>query len=683
MSNLQNELQSRVRDAIAIMSDGLVDRDSIVEVVLLTALAGEHSVLLGPPGVAKSELARRLAWVIDLATPSKETPSGGHSSSPGYVEFLLTSFTKPDEILGPLDINELKRSRYSRQTELYLPGTNGEPRIAFLDEIFKANSAILNALLTLLNEGHYDNGATRVTPSWFSVVAASNELPGGASDDDESAREAQVLGALYDRFLTRVWVTPFENDEDVIDYFHAISRNTRAQRPKAPLQIADIATARIAAINDVVLPAAVQLYLLELRKRWNKTHESYVAGQLAATEQAKTARRRVPPFVSDRRWGKIINLMKVAAWYDGRDYVSIRDTFVLPYVLPTIREDALHLLSSDKSDMSQSYCNWSVLSADSLGSQVFSQSPLSRSEIQASLLVTRDILKLLEDGGISEDATAYNANLWSAIASETLDDAPWASKSNTQVSSVKAFETSCQSTLDAIKADTLTPRQRKGELSVSSGDETLSIPFIELQPCAETLDWPVQPISTDRAVFLAAASTSEAFWNAVMAQSSTRPSNIPRRKFTDRDITSFLNELHDKATFCIDGTRTPVRKGAIIVPTYSMWQHAFLTGDGDTLTGVLNSIEAALTSNNAPIATLAKDQRKFEREYAKAFDRQLSLAVAPEFHMLLGDQQVLRIDANGQYCSAGLNTASLTKFEKARWNAPFNALRLAIELDLT
>jgi MoxR-like ATPase len=131
-----------LRDALADLDRNLLERDVPVRVLLLAALAGEHVLLIGPPGTAKSELARRLHRVFAGAK---------------YFERLLTRFSVPEELFGPLSLKALEFDRYERLVDGFLPTA----QVAFLDEVFKANSAILNALLTLLNEREFDNGSGR------------------------------------------------------------------------------------------------------------------------------------------------------------------------------------------------------------------------------------------------------------------------------------------------------------------------------------------------------------------------------------------------------------------------------------------------------------------------------------------------------------------------------------------
>ena len=171
-----------IESAIGKVAENLVEREEEAIVVVLGMISSEHVLLLGSPGTGKSELGRRLSTIC-----------GGN-----FFQYLMTRFSTPEEIFGPLSLKALENDEYVRITKGYLPTSS----VAFLDEIFKANSAILNTLLTILNERQFDNGSgMRVECPIKCVVGASNELP-----------ESEELDALYDRFLLRKEVSPVSDD---------------------------------------------------------------------------------------------------------------------------------------------------------------------------------------------------------------------------------------------------------------------------------------------------------------------------------------------------------------------------------------------------------------------------------------------------------------------------------------
>lgn len=265
-----------VRDTL---TEGLVERDVAVRLGLLAALAGEHMLMLGPPGTAKSLIARRLHLAFNGST---------------YFERLLTRFTVPEELFGPLSIKGLEEDRYERLTHAYLPTAS----IAFLDEIFKANSAILNALLTLLNEREFDNGTVRDKTPLVAVIGASNELP-----------EGEELDALFDRFLLRLHVGPVTK-EAFPTLLGLRGQSTPQVQDHLKLHTDELRTMQEAA-DAVDVPKDVVALLCDLRD-WCTSEEIAV---------------------SDRRWRKVVKLLQVSAATNGRSSVSIWDCWLLQHCL--------------------------------------------------------------------------------------------------------------------------------------------------------------------------------------------------------------------------------------------------------------------------------------------------------------------------------------------------------------
>ena len=272
----------KLRDALL---TGLVERDLPVRLALIAALAGEHLLLVGPPGTAKSLIARRLHLAFAKSS---------------YFERLLTRFTVPEELFGPLSIKGLEEDRYERLTTAYLPTAS----IAFLDEIFKANSAILNSLLTLLNEREFDNGTRRDRTPLIAVIGASNELP-----------DSEELDALFDRFLLRLHVGAVSKDA-----FPSLIGLRGHAAPDVPesLKLTDADVVAIQAeAEKVEVPDDVVALLCALRD-W-------------------CGAESIP--VSDRRWRKLVKLLQVSALTNGRETVSIWDCWLLQHCLWNTPED--------------------------------------------------------------------------------------------------------------------------------------------------------------------------------------------------------------------------------------------------------------------------------------------------------------------------------------------------------
>src|SRR2546426_3452598 len=175
-SRMTSDIIARLRTGvIAPLKARFVGRDEVVDLIALAVVAGEHLFLYGPPGTAKSALIRQFATAVRGR----------------YFEYMLTRFSEPNEIFGPIDLVRLREGTVATVTTGMLP----EAEFVFLDELFNANSAILNNLLTVLNERIYRRGAETHQLPMLSLFSASNHLP-----------EEDALRALFDRFLLRCHV---------------------------------------------------------------------------------------------------------------------------------------------------------------------------------------------------------------------------------------------------------------------------------------------------------------------------------------------------------------------------------------------------------------------------------------------------------------------------------------------
>lgn len=265
------------------LNHGLVDREATMKSALLSVLAGENMLLIGPPCTAKSLVARRISKIFNENNQADTTT---------YFEYLLTKFSTPEEIFGPLSISELKADRFKRNTDGYLPSV----KIAFLDEVFKASSSILNALLTIMNERIYHNGTEAVKVQLRALIAASNELPTGQEE----------LSALYDRFLIRSFVD-YISANKLLHLFDLIEE----VEIKDPLTQEDL-TWLDDTIKNITISAEIRKAILEI---WEKHKDTF-----------KEDRREV---LSDRRFTKVIKLLRVSAATNDRSEVDLSDVLLL------------------------------------------------------------------------------------------------------------------------------------------------------------------------------------------------------------------------------------------------------------------------------------------------------------------------------------------------------------------
>ena len=178
-----DDIRHRILQHRRLLNTFFVGRDTELELMSLCAAIQEPLLMVGPPGTAKSDIVIKFAESLGLEQGD-------------YFEYMLTKFTEPSEILGPIDIELLKRGRYVRRTEGMLP----EARVVFLDEVFKANSAILNTLLTVLNERKFYQDGQPVPVKLVMLFAATNEIP-----------EQSELAAMTDRFVLKVETQPVKD----------------------------------------------------------------------------------------------------------------------------------------------------------------------------------------------------------------------------------------------------------------------------------------------------------------------------------------------------------------------------------------------------------------------------------------------------------------------------------------
>lgn len=280
-------MQTDVRAALKVATEGLIERESLVELIVLAAVAREHLLIIGPPGTAKSEAVRRVARVV-----------GGQT-----FEYLLGRFTEPSEIFGPVDLRKLKDGVVETETRGMLP----EAEIAFLDEVFLGSSAILNTLLGLLNERVFRRGHTVVRCPLRVCVGASNAIP-----------DTPELGAFADRFLLRSFVDalPDPRLEDLLEGGWRGRRETETDAaPLLPLATLDVLAERAAAMD----PSAVRPGLA----------------------MAVRALRSAGVQLSDRRVVKLQRLITAAAALAGRDAPTDADLWPVIYAVPTAEAQAL------------------------------------------------------------------------------------------------------------------------------------------------------------------------------------------------------------------------------------------------------------------------------------------------------------------------------------------------------
>lgn len=299
----------RFKQLLGEMNRDIYEKETEISLSLLAALAGESIILLGPPGVAKSMVARQ------LKTAFREAQS---------FEYLMSRFSTPDEIFGPVSIQKLKTSdTYERAVEGYLPTAD----VAFLDEIWKAGPAIQNTLLTVINEKIFRNGNREMHLPLKLLVAASNELPA----------KGEGLEALWDRFVIRIESRPIKLEKN----FRAMLLDSHADflgptdftdstdfsgftgglghadfADNADFSDLKITSEEYAEWTERIDKIGVKIEVLDAISAIRKSLRTVNVDEAAE-------RRNI--YVSDRRWKNIVRLLRTSAFMQDREEVDICD----------------------------------------------------------------------------------------------------------------------------------------------------------------------------------------------------------------------------------------------------------------------------------------------------------------------------------------------------------------------
>ena len=289
------------------LSEGLYEKDAALRLALLAAIAGESIFFLGAPGCAKSMLARRVVQAF----------KADGAGSLQYFETLLNQFSTPEDVFGNISLKALNgegesgKEEYRRLTENMLP----EADIAFLDEICKASPAILNTLLTIINERKFHNGSKVQNVPLKALLAASNELPA----------KNRGLEALYDRFILRLPIGFIQNEDSFFDMVEGSSSEFELSDEIKKLQISneDLKNWKTQ-IDAVQLSEEARAVISAIRKELTAQNETLSEEEKAAGEAFA---------IGDRRWKKIVRILKTSAFLNDRTEVDLMDCQLIEYCI--------------------------------------------------------------------------------------------------------------------------------------------------------------------------------------------------------------------------------------------------------------------------------------------------------------------------------------------------------------
>jgi MoxR-like ATPase len=290
-----------------------INKQELIDLMVVAAVAQEPLLLVGPPGTAKSDLVLKFKDALGLGEED-------------YFEYMLTRFTEPSEIVGPIDISKLREGRYVRREQGKLPTA----RLAFLDEIFKSNSAILNILLTIINERKFYQDGVPMPVRLRILFAATNEVP-----------EQAELAALKDRFCLKAESRSVQETH----FQQLIDAGIQGEVNKALSQKPWMEGH--ASLEDILKANRYLTYLFGRKHRGtSRNSEEQNDRQVFFPAEVfdefqrlvKTLVRDDHIFISDRKLVKLYKLFRVRSWLFTGGAVSRDDLHLLAYLGETHQE---------------------------------------------------------------------------------------------------------------------------------------------------------------------------------------------------------------------------------------------------------------------------------------------------------------------------------------------------------
>ncbi len=350
--------KDKINYIIKKLSEGLYEKEEIIGLTLLCALAGKSIFLYGLPGTAKSLIVRRIASAFE---DSK------------YFGQLMNRFTTPEDVFGPVSLSKLKEDKFERQTEGYLPTAD----FVFLDEIWKSSPAILNTLLTIINEKVYRNGSMEDKVPLKALVAASNETP----------PKGQGLEAMYDRFIMRLFVPPAKDVNNfkslIIDKDISFDAGFSKEEKISEKYWKDLKSI----IEEIKVPDNVLNIICSIKseiEEYNNSNNEKI-------------------YISDRRWKNIVYILKTAAYFCDRDEILPVDCFLIAHCIWTLEEN----ISEVNKIVEKSIKSFSQINREDFES-LATEVNILKKDIQSECIKVKNVY----DTEMMEDKECYKIHLY-------------------------------------------------------------------------------------------------------------------------------------------------------------------------------------------------------------------------------------------------------------------------------